>query len=95
MNTYDNGDLVRCTGNFQTGGVDVDPTTVSFKFKTPAGVVTTYTYPASAQLVKDSTGDYHVDLSANEDGQWWFRFESTGTGQAASEQAFYVKSEVV
>jgi hypothetical protein len=95
MNTYDKGDLIRCAGNFQTASVDVDPSTVTFKVKAPAGTVTTYVYLTDAQVVKDSVGDYHVDVSASEDGQWWYRFESTGTGQAAAENSFYVKSEVV
>lgn len=96
MDTFDKGDLVRCTGAFTNlAGTAIDPSTVLFKTKNPADTVVTYTYPTSPELVKDSVGNYHVDVNANLDGQWWTRWESTGTGQAAQESSFYVKSEVV
>jgi len=90
MNVYDKGDLVRCSGTFTTSaGVAQDPTVVKAKVKTPGGVTTTYTYGTDAALVKDSTG-YHVDVSATESGLWHYSFWSTGTGQAAEEESFYV-----
>ena len=76
-------------------GVGQDPTTVAFKYKNPAGTVTTLNYPADPALVKQVAGSYYVHVNANADGQWWTRWESTGTGQAASESTFFVKSEVV
>jgi hypothetical protein len=42
------------------------------------------TYGVGAELVKDSTGVYHVDIDADEAGKWLYRFYSTGTGQASS-----------
>jgi uncharacterized protein YfaS (alpha-2-macroglobulin family) len=90
---YDKGDLVRIAAVFRnSAGALIDPTVVLFKFTTPALVTTTYTYPADAQLVKDSTGNYHVDLDANANGRWLVRFYSTGTGQAAAEDEFFVTS---
>jgi hypothetical protein len=90
---YDKGDLVRCTATFKDATNNdtlVDPSTIQFKFKTPAGATTTYTYGTDAQLVKDSTGQYHVDLNANAAGTWSYQFSSTGTYQAAQEQQFTV-----
>jgi hypothetical protein len=92
LNAYDIGDLVRCTGTFASGGTNVNPTAVLFKVKSPAGVVTTYTYGTDAALVRDATGVYHVDVSADEAGEYVYRFWATGTGQAASEGTFIVRS---
>lgn len=91
IKVYQKGDLVRCSGNFKnSAGSDIDPTTVSFKFTTPGGVATTYLYGTDAQVVKDSVGNYHVDLSVNQRGDWHYRWESTGTGQAAEDHQFTV-----
>ena len=87
---YDVGDLVRCTGTFASSGSNVNPSTVMFKVKSPAGTVTTYTYGTDAALVRDSTGVYHVDVDAAMAGEYAYRFWSTGTGQAAAEKQFLV-----
>lgn len=91
--SYDLGDSVRVTASFadpDTGDA-VDPDTVGFKYKDPLGEVTTLVYGDGARIVKDSTGNYHVDVDANLAGRWYYRFYSTGAGQAATEQAFTVQ----
>lgn len=85
------GDLRRISASFKDlAGAAVDPTTVTFKFTKPSGVTTSYVYPA-AQVVKDSVGNYHVDLSVDASGLWLYRWESTGTGQAAENGEFMVE----
>lgn len=92
MNVYDKGDLLRCSGTFtDADGIAQDPTAVFFKYKTPAGTTITYTYGTDDELVKDSNGNYHVDLDLDEVGTWSYRFYSTGTGQAAAEGQFFVQ----
>lgn len=92
MNSYDKGDLIRCSGAFtDADGAAQDPTAVFFQFKNPSGETTTYTYDDDAELVKVSTGNYRVDVNADEIGTWSYRFYSTGTGQAAGEGQFSVK----
>lgn len=88
---YDTGDLVRVSAAFKDStNAAIDPTVVRFKFKRPdTGVVTTYVYGVDGALVKDSAGNYHVDISADAAGEWPYRFESTGTGQAAQEGSFF------
>lgn len=93
MEVHDKGDLVRCSAAFtDSSGNALDPTTVTFKSKDPSGNVTTYVYGTDAELVKDSVGNYHVDVDGDEAGSWWFRFESTGTGQAAAEERYEINS---
>ena len=90
-NVHDLGDLVRCTGTFTDENGDAhDPTTVLFSVKNPAGTTTTYTYGVDAALVKDSTGVYHVDVDASAVGWYYYRFYSTGSGQASEEEKFEV-----
>ena len=92
INYYEKGDLVRASGAFTNVlGEALDPTTVIFQFKDPTGSTTSYTYGAASQVVKDSTGNYHVDVDASAVGTWYYRFYSTGTGQAADEGKFIVE----
>jgi len=92
MAVYDRGDLIRCSAAFTDADDNAqDPTAVYFKFKDPGGNITTYTYGSDAELVKDSTGNYHVDVNADEVGTWYYRFYSTGTGQAAGESEFDIQ----
>ncbi len=88
-NQYDKGDLIRLSAAFTVSGTPTDPTTVTFKVKTPSGTTTTYTY-ALAQITKDSTGNYHKDISASEAGFWYCRMEGTGTVESADEISFEV-----
>lgn len=91
INEYDKGDSVRCRATFKdSSNALIDPTAVSFKYKNPSGTITTLVYGTDAALVKDSTGNYHVDVNANQSGTWYYRFSSTGTGQAADEETFTV-----
>ena len=79
MATYDKGDLVRCTGTFTNSDGDaVDPAAILFKVKDPSGNVTSYTYGVDDDLVKLTAGVYYVDVDADEVGEWWYRFYSTG-----------------
>lgn len=92
-NVYDLGDLVRVTTTFTTAaGVAVDPTAVFLAVKNPAGTTTTYTYGISAGLIKSAAGVYYLDVDANAAGYWFYRWYSTGTGQAAAQNAFKVNA---
>ncbi len=90
---YQVGDLVRISAIFtNAAGTAVDPTAVLAKYKDPGGVTTTLTYGVDVALVRDSAGNYHVDINAASAGRWRYRFYSTGTGQAANEENFIVES---
>lgn len=88
---FDLGDLVRCSAEFRNSAdVLVDPATVTFKIKPPESDVVEYIYGTDTELIKDSTGKYHVDIDANSAGTWFYRFFSTGSSQGASEREFVV-----
>ena len=92
--SYDIGDSIRCSVEFKarSTGTLTDPSVVTFKFKNPAGTETTYVYGTDAELVKDSTGMYHVDLDISSPGIYFYRFVGSGTVKAASESKFTVKA---
>ena len=73
-----------------------DPTTITARVQRPSGAEVTYTYPASAQLVRESVGTYYVDLlpASGEAGMWWVRWQGTGAVQQAKEQYFHVRASV-
>lgn len=92
ISVYQKGDLARITGNFKNAaGADADPTTVTFKYTNPAGTITTLIYLTDAALVKDSTGNYHVDVSINAAGMWYYRWQGTGAVETAQEGEFCVE----
>lgn len=91
-NTYDVGDLIRVSAAFTSAGAAIDPTAVTAKVKSPAGLTTTLVYGVDAGLIKDSVGNYHVDVSATEAGTYVYRFAATGTAQSASESFFRVRA---
>ncbi len=92
VKSYDKGDLVVLTAVFtDRNGAAIDPATVTFKIRDPSGAVTTYVFGTDAELVKDSVGNYHVDVSPSVNGDYLYRYESTGTGQAAEEGKFQIK----
>lgn len=66
----------------------IDPDTVTLRVKSPTGTLI-YTYPAD--IIKDSTGEYHFDVEADQAGKWFYRWEGTGVHQAVAEHTFTVQ----
>lgn len=95
-NYYDIGDLVRISGAFYdklTSDIPVDPTTVTLTIRKPSGVLVTKTYPAD--ITRIILGSYYADISVDVSGMWYYRWASTGVGQAAEEGSFWVRSSEV
>lgn len=81
-NIFRIGEAVRLSDNFtDTALADVDPSTVTLKLRSPAGVQTSYTY-AAAQVSRESMGHYYMDYVPVEAGQWRVRWEATGSQDA-------------
>lgn len=95
INAYNVGDQARISGAFTTAaGVAQDPTALTFKYTDPSGNVTTLVYNTDAALVKDSTGNYHVDIDIDERGRWFYRWIATGTGAGSEPGEFMVEGNV-
>ena len=90
-NTYDDGDSVRLAVSFNIKNVLTDPTTVTLKVQDPSENETDYTY-ALSEVTKDATGQYHKDITLDEVGTWYYRFEGLGAAVAAGEDNFEVRA---
>jgi hypothetical protein len=92
MNEYDEGDVVRCRGEFRdVNGTLADPAVIKFRFTSPGADVVEYVYLTDDELTKVSTGIYLVELdTTGKPGTWHYRFFSTGNGQAAEQSQFHV-----
>jgi len=91
-NVYDYGDLVRVSAVFSNiAGAAQDPDVVFLQVLNPAGVTTEYEYLVDVGVVRDLQGHYHYNVDANAPGVWWYRWYSTGAGQAADEYRFKVR----
>jgi len=91
-NSYDLGELVRCSVIFtDTDGAEQDPEEVFFQVRAPgAATATTYAYGVDGELLKSDTGNYYVDVDADTTGMWNWRWYATGAGQAAVKGQFQV-----
>ena len=88
---YDRGDVVRLTANFTNlSNTPSDPSAVILRIKQPDASISVHNFP-SGDIVKDSTGVYHFDLSISDSGDYYYRFEGTGSVQAAGETLFHVR----
>ncbi len=79
MSQYDVGDTAILSAMVKDADdVLTDPTSLVLTIKDPSGTKTVYTYGTDAELVKDSVGMYHFDLTFDKSGIWRYRFVATG-----------------
>jgi hypothetical protein len=91
-NVYPYNTTVRLTGTFTVSGSATDPTTIKLRVKTPAAVITEYLY-SLAELTRSSAGVYYKDIQLTQVGNWWYRFEGTGTVAAHYKNYLKVETE--
>lgn len=90
MQIYDAGDIVRISVAFAAlGGQGVDPSSIYLALKTPSGVESRG-FGSDERIVKVSTGNFFFDLSADLPGDYFYRWFSTGSAQAAAVGNFRV-----
>lgn len=88
--SFDKNDVVRISTTFtDTSDAVADPTDVSCVVKAPSGTETTSEYNPG-DIVRDSTGIYHLDVTASASGTWVYRFTGTGAVAQVDEGEFYV-----
>lgn len=90
--SYTVGQMVNFTIEYKLAstGAYVDPTTVTFRIKTPAsGVVTSYVFPVT--IVKTDVGRYNVDHVLDFPGDWFARWEGAGAYVGAEEWRVYIQ----
>lgn len=98
INYYKKGQKIRITCIFQVWNEEtqewerVDPTTVICKIMHPNQQVDIYRYGVDDELVRESVGDYHLDVVGSEVEEWPYRFEGTGTCEAVEEGVFGIRT---
>ena len=99
--TYDIGDMVFIRGKFSTaaGSTEyLDPTVVGFHIETPSNDVTSYTVSpptTSADIVRETTGEFLFKKLTTESGRYEYRWTSTGVVDASEENGFLVRIQAV
>lgn len=86
--SYPIGDGFRLQGTFTVDDVLTDPSTIVFQLKDPDDIITTFTYGTDAEVVRDSLGVYHMDVTVTKPLTWYYRIVGTGAVIAAVEGAF-------
>lgn len=71
-------------------GEPVDPDTVTLKLKSPRHVITTYVFGTDAELERESTGVYTINVVPNRAGRWSFRWETTGSGTSIVQEDSFI-----
>lgn len=85
------GNAPRFTVTFTNDeGVKVDPDEVTFLVEQPDASVTAYVYGTDAEVVKDETGVYYIDITLDVGQFWFWRWEGAGTTFAACQGDLYV-----
>jgi hypothetical protein len=96
IDPYDIADIVTLSGAFtNSGGVATDPTTITFDLTEPDAVTTSYVYGTDSELVKDSTGNYHVAWPITKSGLHAWRMAGTGAVETAQEGVFYARPTLI
>ena len=89
-NIYDINDRIRMSVVFSVAGVSTDPATITLKVQDPSGNEATYTH-ALAEVTRSDTGDYFKDITIDEAGYWYYRWEGTGAVIAAAEAMLMIR----
>ncbi len=78
-----------------SAGTLTDPTTVSVTIREPDGTKTTYVYVTDPEVVKDSTGVYHISFVPDQIGSHGVYWLGTGTVPYSEELFFQVERSQV
>lgn len=82
---YDIGDQVTLTVIFEIGTIDTDPTTIALEVTTPTGVTTTYAYPTSTNITRQSAGNYTGTFDVTMAGYYKWRWVGTTAVKSAAQ----------
>lgn len=90
--TFDEGDSVKVTGTYKDAAEALhDPGAVFLDIDWPDGTNQTFEYTVDAEITRESLGLFNATFdTAGKPGRWFYRWYSTGVGQAADEGEFVV-----
>ncbi len=94
INEYHIGELVRSSVVVTNDDKEAEDTTLGVWYRMKDGSVTNKNYPADPEIVKDSTGHYHIDLLAEEAGLRHVYWKGTSV-KSATERKYIIKESNV
>ena len=86
--------VLGCTFAVGASGVVTNPDAVTLRVKSPAGVVTVYTY-ALGEVSRSATGVYFKTLAFATAGRWFARWEGTGAAAGVEEMRIDIDASKV
>lgn len=91
MSDFVVGELVRVSAEFtNSAGSPADPDVIKFDYRDSEGEFTALVYNINPSFIRDSAGNYHVDIAVDKAGTWKWYFYSSGNGKAAAKGCFTV-----
>jgi len=91
---YDTGDIATIAAVFKDAAQTLaDPTAVTATVRAPDNTIASYTVTAG-QIVKDSVGNYHLDVACTQVGDYFGDFVGTGAVTATVPFVFSVRRDV-
>lgn len=91
-NTYDIGQGIVLSAAFTVSGTPTDPDTVSLTYRLPDGTETTLTH-AGATIARDSTGNYHANITATQAGSTTYQWVGTGADISSISGSYFVRRQ--
>lgn len=97
-NSYPIDDVITLSNTFtriDTGAL-IDPPSVTLYVLDPSGNETSYTL-SGGQVIRDSAGQYHMDLTASISGRWWYKWQGSGAGvnSTSPDTSFFVQPSLL
>lgn len=77
-----------------SGGTVTDPTTITFTMKDGAGTLTSKVHVTDAEVIKESTGIYHLLYTIIVAGRHNWGWKGTGSLIAARQTSFKVQPDL-
>lgn len=93
MALYDTVDNLRARVFFKNNANPpqlTDPGTVTVTINGPGDNVNTYVYGTDVEVVRETTGTYHVDFTPTVYGRWWIDWFGSGALTAHTTLNFHV-----
>ena len=78
----------------ESTGSPYDPTILKFIYTSPAGVSTTRTYGVDADLIKDASGTYHVDITLTTGGVWGWAWVVDDVAKVVVDGELFIRSRL-
>jgi len=74
---------------YDLSNAEADPTAISFRLTKPDGSTIAYSY-GDPELIRDSLGNYHVDIVYDQKGRHIIKWTGTGAVPLVEELEIYV-----